>query len=89
MTTVLTHVADAGTAWRHGVRLGLDCFYCCGSLMVLLLVGGVMDIGTMAVVTIAITFERLAPSGQPAARDIGVAVVGVGLLLIARAAGPG
>ena len=41
----------------------------------------------MAAVTIAITFERLAPSGQRAARSVGVAVVGVGLLLIARAAG--
>ncbi len=56
--------AGAGTAWRHGVSLGLDCFYCCGSLMVLLLVGGVMDLGAMAAVTIAITFERLAPSGH-------------------------
>jgi len=81
--------ADSGTAWRHGVRLGLDCFYCCGNLMALLLVGGVMDPGAMALVTIAITFERLAPSGQRAAREVGVAVVGVGLLLIARAAGPG
>ena len=43
----------------------------------------------MAAVTIAITFERLAPSGHRAARDVGVAVVAVGLLLIARAAGPG
>jgi predicted dithiol-disulfide oxidoreductase (DUF899 family) len=30
--------ADARTAWRHGVRLGLDCGLCCANLMVILLV---------------------------------------------------
>jgi predicted metal-binding membrane protein len=79
--------ADAGTAWRHGLRLGLDCSRCCGSLMVLLLVIGVMDLRAMAVVTAAITVERLAPAGERVARAIGALVVGAGLLLIARAAG--
>jgi predicted metal-binding membrane protein len=78
-----------GAAWRNGLRLGVECCYCCGSLMVLLLVGGVMDIGAMSVVTLAVTIERLAPDGERVARGIGLAVVGVGLLLIARAAGPG
>ena len=76
-----------GAAWRHGLRLGLECCYCCGSLMVLLLVGGVMDIGAMSVVTLAVTVERLAPDGERVARSVGFAVVGAGLLLIARAAG--
>jgi predicted metal-binding membrane protein len=81
--------ADAGTAWRHGLRLGLDCSRCCGSLMVLLLVLGVMDLRAMAVVTAAITVERLAPAGERVARAIGAIVVGAGLLLIARAAALG
>ena len=55
--------------------------------MVLLLVCGVMDIGAMAVVTVAVTIERLAPDGGRAARGIGFAAVGTGLLLIVRAAG--
>jgi predicted metal-binding membrane protein len=83
----LTLVAGAEAAWQHGLRLGLDCCQCCGSLMVLLLVCGVMDIGVMAVVTVAVTVERLAPDGESVARGIGFAVVGAGLLLIARAAG--
>ncbi len=81
--------ADAGTAWRHGLRLGLHCARCCAGLMAILLVIGVMDLRAMAVVGTAITIERLAPSGQRIARAIGAVVVGAGLFLIARAAGIG
>src|SRR5215468_10306280 len=35
---------DAGTAWQHGVRLGLHCSYCCAGLVAILLVIGVMDL---------------------------------------------
>jgi predicted metal-binding membrane protein len=79
--------ADLATAWRHGVRLGLHCTCCCGVLMVTLLVFGIMDIRAMALVTAAITLERLAPAGERVARVIGVIIVGVGLFLIARAVG--
>jgi len=81
--------ADAGTAWRHGLRLGLHCGYCCAGLMAILLVIGVMDLRAMAVVAAATTVERLAPAGERVARAIGVVVVGAGLFLIARAAGLG
>jgi predicted metal-binding membrane protein len=81
--------ADAGTAWRHGLRLGLDCASCCAGLMAILLVLGVMDLVAMAVVAAAITAERLAPAGERAARAVGVLAVGAGLFLIARAAGLG
>jgi predicted metal-binding membrane protein len=79
--------SDASTAWQHGVRLGLHCSLCCVGLMAILLVIGVMDLRAMALVTAAITVERLAPAGERAARVIGVVVVGAGLILIARAAG--
>ncbi|MDB5972236.1 MAG: Membrane protein [Hydrocarboniphaga sp.] len=81
--------ADAGTAWRHGLRLGLHCSYCCAGLTVTLLVVGVMDLRAMAAVTAAITLERLAPAGERIARAIGAVVVGAGLVLIGRAAGLG
>jgi predicted metal-binding membrane protein len=81
--------ADTGTAWRHGLRLGLHCSQCCASLMVILLGLGVMDLRAMAVVATAITVERLAPAGERVARAIGAVVVGAGLLLIARATGVG
>jgi predicted metal-binding membrane protein len=78
--------ADAGTAWRHGLRLGC---YCYAGLTAILLAIGVMDLRVMAVVTAAITVERLAPDGERVARAIGAVVVGAGLFLIARAAGLG
>jgi len=78
--------ADAGTAWRHGLRLGLACMRCCAGLMAILLVIGVMDLRAMGAVTAAITLERLAPAGECVARGIGVIVVGAGLFLVARAA---
>ncbi|HWO34259.1 MAG TPA: DUF2182 domain-containing protein [Candidatus Acidoferrum sp.] len=78
--------ADAATAWRHGLRLGLHCTYGCAGFTAILLVIGVMDLRVMALVTAAITAERLAPNGERVARAIGIVVVGVGLLLIARAA---
>jgi predicted metal-binding membrane protein len=79
--------ADAGTAWRHGLRLGLHCSCSCAGLMAILFVVGVMDLGAMAVVTAAITVERLAPAGERVAHAIGAVVVGAGLLSVAQAAG--
>jgi predicted metal-binding membrane protein len=73
--------ADAFTAFRHGLRLGLDCCYCCANLTAILLVSGVMDLRVMAVVTVAITVERLTPTGERAARATGGVVVVAGLLL--------
>ncbi len=81
--------ADAGTAWRHGLRLGLHCAHCCAGLTAILLVIGVMDLRAMVVVAAAITVERLAPAGERVARATGAVFVGAGLFLIARAAGLG
>ncbi|MGO8830060.1 MAG: DUF2182 domain-containing protein [Steroidobacteraceae bacterium] len=81
--------ADAGLAWRYGLRLGLHCGYCCAGLTAILLVIGAMDLRAMAVVTAAITAERLAPAGERVARAIGAVAVLAGLFLIARASGLG
>jgi predicted metal-binding membrane protein len=81
--------ADAATAWMHGLRLGLRCSRCCFGLMAILLVSGVMDLRVMAVVTAAITLERLAPAGERVARATGAVAVGTGLFLLVRAAGLG
>jgi predicted metal-binding membrane protein len=78
--------ADAGTAWRHGLCLGLHCSYCCAGPTAILLVVGVMDLRAMAVVTAAITLERLAPARARVARAIGALIVAAGWWLIARAA---
>jgi predicted metal-binding membrane protein len=79
--------ANSNAAWRHGLSLGLHCTYCCAGLTMILLVVGVMDLRAMAVVTAAITCERLVPGGTLVARSIGAVAVGTGLFLIARACG--
>jgi predicted metal-binding membrane protein len=79
-------LADAGTAWRTGLRLGVHCSCGCAGLMAILLVVGVMDLRAMAVVTAAITIERVAPAGERVARAIGAVAVGAGLFLIAAGA---
>ena len=84
-----TLLADAGTAWRCGLRLGVHCTCCCAGLTAILLVMGVMDLRAMGAVTAAITSERLAPAGERVARAIGTVVIGAGLFLIARATGLG
>ena len=73
---------DATKAWREGLRLGLHCVRCCGNLMAIALVLGLMDLRVMAVVATAIATERLAPASETVARWIGVVAVGVGIAMI-------
>jgi predicted metal-binding membrane protein len=75
---------NAPGAWRHGLRMGVRCSLCCGSLMLALLAIGMMDLVAMAAVTLAISAERLAPAPLRVARLAGVAIVVVGVLTIAR-----
>jgi predicted metal-binding membrane protein len=77
--------ANALGAWRHGLRLGVRCSLCCGSLMLALVTTGMMNLVAMAAVTIAISAERLAPAPLRVARAVGMAIVVVGVLTIARA----
>jgi predicted metal-binding membrane protein len=74
---------SAGAAWRYGVRIGLHCVACCTGLTAILLVMGVMDLRVMALVTSAITVERLASSGRRVARAIGVVAIVSGVVVLA------
>jgi len=80
-------LAESGGSWRYGLRLGLQCVHCCANWTALLLAIGVMDLRAMAVVTAAITAERLAPDARRVAQATGAIAVGAGLFLIAQAAG--
>jgi predicted metal-binding membrane protein len=77
--------ADAPTAWRYGMRLGRHCCCCCCGLTASLLAIGVMDFRAMVITTAAVNLERFA--GKRVARAIGAAVMGAGLVLIAREGG--
>ena len=65
-------------------RFGLHCSLSCANLTAILLVIGVMDLRAMAIVTAAITAERLAPAGERVAQATGGAVIVAGVLLITR-----
>ena len=79
--------AEMGAAWRHGLCLGIHCTFCCAGLTASGVALGVMDLRVMAVVTAAITAERLAQAGARVARAIGAVGIVTGALLIARAVG--
>lgn len=70
------------SAWRQGLALGVRCVQCCANLMLIMLAFGGMDYRVMAIVTAAITIERLAPVHGPVARRIGAAAVAAGVFLI-------
>jgi predicted metal-binding membrane protein len=78
--------AEAGTAWRYGVWLGLQCSRACAGLTCLLLVIGVMDLLAMALVMAAVTAERLAPAGEHVAWVLGGMSVVAGMCVIGHAA---
>jgi predicted metal-binding membrane protein len=66
-------------AFRMGVEHGIYCVGCCWALMLLLFVGGVMNLTVIVALTLFVVFEKLAPVGVWGARVSG-------LLLIAAAA---
>ena len=75
--------SSKGDAWRAGARLGVRCVYCCAGLTAALVAIGVMDLRAMALVTIAISAERLA-SSRRVAHMIGAALILTGVALLSR-----
>jgi predicted metal-binding membrane protein len=84
----LMHNWRAGVrgAFRMGVHHGAYCLGCCWALMVLLFVGGVMNLAVIAALTVFVGFEKLGPSGVRTARASGVLLIatGVWMLLASR-----
>ena len=69
-------------ALRLGAIHGLYCLGCCWALMLLLFVGGVMNLAWVAALAIAVSIEKWAPPGWRVSRLIsaGLAIAGVALL---------
>ena len=78
---------NSSAAWRHGLRLGARCALCCIGFMTILIVVGVMELAAMAIVTAAITVERLAPNPERTARAAGILALAAGALVIMRSYG--
>jgi predicted metal-binding membrane protein len=71
-------------AFRMGVEHGAHCVGCCWALMLLLFVGGVMNLMVIAALTAFVAFEKLAPVGVVGARLSGVLLIGAGLWMLGR-----
>jgi predicted metal-binding membrane protein len=63
-----------------GLRHGLFCLGCCWALMVLLFVGGVMNLPWIAALSIVVALEKLAPAGEKVARALGLLLIGAGTM---------
>jgi predicted metal-binding membrane protein len=71
--------AGRGGAWRMGLEHGFYCLGCCWVLMLLLFVGGVMNLLWITAITVFVLAEKLAPAWTRGGRLSGVLLIGVGL----------
>jgi predicted metal-binding membrane protein len=69
-------------AWRMGLRHGAYCVGCCTVLMLLLFVGGVMNLVWIAGLTAFVALEKFAPFGEAATKVTAALLVGAGLLVV-------
>ena len=70
-------------AWRMGLAHGLYCVGCCAALMLLLFVGGVMNLLWIAGLTVVVAAEKMAPFGAMTAKGLAaLLIVGGGTLLL-------
>jgi predicted metal-binding membrane protein len=78
--------AGATGAVRMGFRHGLYCLGCCWALMLLLFVGGVMNLVWVAAITGYVLVEKTQLFGARLGRFVGSAAMTVGVLVLARTA---
>ena len=69
-------------AWRMGLSHGAHCVGCCLALMLLLFVGGVMNLVWIVALTLIVAVEKLAPFGALTAKMIAAALVAGGAAML-------
>jgi predicted metal-binding membrane protein len=67
-------------AWRMGIRHGLYCLGCCWALMLLLFVGGAMNLLWIAALAGLVAIEKMAPRGELVAHILGGILIGAGVV---------
>ena len=80
------------TDWREGprgalimgLRHGIYCTGCCGFLMVLFFVVGVMNLLWVATMTLLVLAEKVVPRGEIVGRAAGGVLVIAGLVLLGQ-----
>jgi predicted metal-binding membrane protein len=76
--------AGVGGAFHMGVDHGAYCLGCCWALMLLLFVGGVMNLAVIAALTAFVALEKMGPFGVHSARVGGGLLVGGGIWMLAQ-----
>ena len=66
-------------ALKMGISHGTFCIGCCWFLMLLLFVGGVMNLLWIAAITVFVLLEKMIPLGDHGGRWIGVVMIIVGM----------
>ncbi len=69
-------------AFQMGLTHGMYCVGCCGALMALLFVGGIMDLTVIAAIAVIVLLEKLMPGGEWLARLLGAAAIVLGGVVI-------
>ena len=79
LSFITQHWRTGGSgAFRMGFEHGLYCVGCCWALMLLLFVGGVMNLWVIIALTIVVLVEKLAAFGAHTTRVTGAALIGLG-----------
>jgi len=68
-------------AFRMGLEHGTFCLGCCWLLMLLLFVGGVMNLLWIIAITIFVLLEKVIPFGEAGGRIVGVLMIAAGGML--------
>jgi predicted metal-binding membrane protein len=72
-------------ALRMGAAHGIYCVGCCWALMMLLFVGGVMNLPWVLLVAAFVLLEKVLPHGRVVARGAGAAMVAAGVYILISA----
>ncbi|MFB9341572.1 DUF2182 domain-containing protein [Aminobacter aganoensis] len=75
--------------WRDGragalemrLRHGVYCFGCCWALFAVLVAAGVMSVAWMLLLTLVVFVEKLQPHGRRFESALGIALVGLGIVV--------
>lgn len=70
-------------AFRLGAGHGVFCVGCCWALMLVAFAVGVANLGWMATLTAIMVYEKTVPGGRRLVRPVGLALIGLGVLVIA------
>ena len=83
-TFIATHMSRNIGPFRLGLEHGLLCLGCCWTLMLLLFVGGVMNLAVIAALTGFVLLEKLVPSGWIGSWLSAVCLAGTAFWIVAR-----